>query len=92
VLQNDNIQPIKSSYCSRKAVLKTCGTLSVPVSDEVPTLSNKEVFAACAGVPRWLASVATAGKALACGTAPGMLGEGLPASQGLASPPADRWV
>lgn len=81
VLQNGNFTPIKSSYCSLKAVLKTSCTLSVLVSDELPALSKEEVFAACAGVPRWLPQVARASKALACSTAPGMPGVGLPASR-----------
>lgn len=81
VLQNGNFKPIKSSYWSLKAVLKTSRALSVPLSDEVPTPSNKEVFAAYAGVPGCLAQVATAGKARACGTAPGMPGEGSSASR-----------
>lgn len=73
--------PIKSSYCSLKAVLRTSRTLSVLVSGEVPRLPNNEGFATCAGVPGWLVQVPTAGKALACGTAPGMPAEGLPASR-----------
>lgn len=71
--------------------MKTSRTLAVPLSDEVPTPSNKEVFGVAVG------------EYLVCGTVPGMTGEGLPASgrekQGccssgspVASPTTDRWL
>lgn len=95
VLQNGNFMPIKSSCCSLKALSKTSRTLSVPVSDEAPTPSNTEAFAARAGVPGWLAQVGTSGQALASGTAPGMPGEGLAGVKNgaaAAAPPPAAWT